>query len=101
MSGKLDARLQPWLAATLSGLNAGVRRENHEMIVGIFNITTQGVLSLHKLQYLLQQLTALCHSHTKSFIAIVVMANRAGDTRVTTAAKPLALCVWYAFHRFT
>ena len=91
LSGKLDARLQPWLASTLAGLNSGVRRENCEMIVGIFNITTQGVLSLHKFQYLMQQITSMAHSHSKSFIAVVVMANRAGDTRVTSSVKQLAL----------
>lgn len=87
VSGKLDARLQPWLSSTLAGLNSGVRRENSEMVVGIFNLTTQGVLSLRKLQYVMQQLTSLAHSHSKSFIAIVVMPNRAGDARVTSSVK--------------
>ncbi len=86
MSGKLEARLQPWLVATLAGLNSGVRRENAECIIAIFNITTQGVLSLHKQQFLLQQVTSMAHAYGKSFIAVIIMANRAGDMRGSTAS---------------
>lgn len=99
VSGKLDARLQPWLLARLAGLNNGVRRESAECIIAIFNITTQGVLSLHKQQYLLQQVTTMAHTYGKSFVAIVVMANRAGDMRGSTTVKSLAYSV--TFVRFS
>lgn len=88
-SGIMEARLQPWLADALAGLNNGMRRADNECIIGIFNLTTQGVLSAEKLHFALQQLTTLCHAYPKTFVGVVVMPNRAGDLRPSTC-KPWA-----------
>jgi len=80
----LDARLQPWLASTLSGLNAGVRRDNSENIIAFFNLQTQGVLSTSRMHFMLQQVTSLCHAHSRSLICVIIMPNRAGDARSGT-----------------
>ena len=80
-TGIMEARLQPWLADALAGLNNGMRRADNECIIGIFNLTTQGVLSAEKLHFALQQLTTLCHAYPKTFVGVVVMPNRAGDLR--------------------
>ncbi|CAK9076905.1 unnamed protein product, partial [Durusdinium trenchii] len=80
-SGLIDAKLAPWLSETLSGLNSGVRRPEHELILGYFNLTSQGVLSTHKLHYMLSQVTTLCHNNPRSFVAVIVLPNRAGDPR--------------------
>lgn len=85
-SGLLEARLQPWLWETLAGLSGGVRRESCEQAIGIFNMPTQGVTSSGKLHFMLQQITSLCHLLPKSFIAVIVLPNRAGDIR-TPAVK--------------
>eukprot|EP00435_Cladocopium_sp_Y103_P001332 s1736_g1.t1 len=80
-SGVMEARLQPWLAECLAGFNGGVRRPDNECIIGIFNLTTQGVLSADKLHFALQQLTTLSHAYPKTFVGLVVMPNRAGDLK--------------------
>jgi hypothetical protein len=80
-SGVMEARLQPWLGESLQGLNGGVRRIENECIVGFCNLTTQGVLPVDKLHFALQQITTLAHSHPKTFIALVILPNRAGDLR--------------------
>ena len=66
----------------MTGLNQGVRRMDHEMLIGFFNLTTQGVLSNHKLHFALSQLTTLAHNSPKSFVGVLVLPNRAGDIRV-------------------
>ena len=86
-SGIMEARLQPWLGECLKGLNGGVRRSENECILGLFNLTTQGVLSADKMHFALQQLTALSHSHPRSFLAVVVMPNRAGDISKSSPTK--------------
>ena len=78
----LEAKLQPWLAETLTGLNNGMRRPENEGVIGLFNLTTQGVLSNHKLHFTLSQLTSMSHNSPKSFIGVLVLPNRAGDLRV-------------------
>ena len=83
----MEARLQPWLAECLGGFNGGVRRPENECIIGIFNLTTQGVLSSDKLHFALQQLTTLSHAYPRTFVGLVVMPNRAGDLK-TNACKP-------------
>ena len=80
-SGVMEARLQPWLGESLQGLNGGVRRMENECIVGFCNLTTQGVLAVDKLHFALQQITTLAHAHPKTFIALVILPNRAGDLR--------------------
>ena len=77
----LEAKLQPWLAETLTGLNNGVRRPEHEFILGYFNLTTQGVLSTHKMHYTLSQITTMAHNNPRSFVGVIVLPNRAGDVR--------------------
>jgi hypothetical protein len=77
----MEARLQPWLGESLQGLKGGVRRIENECIVGFCNLTTQGVLPVDKLHFALQQITTLAHSHPKTFIALVILPNRAGDLR--------------------
>lgn len=83
----MEARLQPWLAECLGGFNGGVRRADNECIMGIFNLTTQGVLSADKLHFALQQLTTLSHAYPRTFVGLVVMPNRAGDLK-TNGCKP-------------
>ena len=80
-TGVMEARLQPWMADCLSGFNNGIRRADNEGMVCICNLTTQGVVSADKLHFALQQLTTLSHAFPKTFIAVVVMPNRAGDVK--------------------
>ena len=79
--------MQPWLQDALSGLNGGIRRHDNEAIIGYFNMTTQGVLSASKMHFALHQITSLAHNHTKTFIAVVVMPNRAADLRGTVKSE--------------
>jgi len=62
----------------------------HECTVAYVNFTTQGVLSTAKMQFALHQITTLAHGNTKSFMAVVVLPNRAGDLRsgVKPGTKP-------------
>lgn len=75
----------------LSGFNNGLRRLDNECIIGVFNLTTQGVLSMDKLHFALQQLTTLSHHFCRTFVGIVVMPNRGGDLKIgTSTCKPWA-----------
>lgn len=90
----MEARLQPWLLETLPGLNSGVRRMDNECILAFCNLASQGVLPTDKLHYALQQITVLSHSHSKTFMAVVIMPNRAGDLRSSPAkCEPLLFLV--------
>ena len=80
-SGILEARLQPWIAEALAGLGGGMRRSSQESIVGFFNMTTQGIMTADKIHFTLQQVTALCSTFPKSFVAVVILPNQAGDLR--------------------
>lgn len=82
-SGIMEAKMQPWLRECLQGLNGGVRRQENEAILGWFNLTTQGVLSVDRLHFCLQQLTTLAAAYPKTFMAVVLLPNRAGDIRGT------------------
>ena len=86
-SGALSAKLEPWLQSTLGGLNQGIRRSDNESIIGYVNYVAAGVVSLFKQHFALQQVTGLCHSNPRTFLAVLVLPNRAGDLRST--AKPL------------
>ncbi|CAK9011628.1 unnamed protein product [Durusdinium trenchii] len=86
-SGALSAKLEPWLQSTLGGLNQGIRRSDNESIIGYVNYVAAGVVSSFKQHFALQQVTGLCHSNPRTFLAVLVLPNRAGDLRST--AKPL------------
>lgn len=80
-TGVLEARLQPWLQEALAGLGGGVRRQDNEAIIGFFNLSCQGVVSIDKLHFCLQQITSLCAAYPRTFVAVCVLPNRAGDMR--------------------
>lgn len=80
-SGCLAAKLQPWLQSTLAGFNNGIRRPEREAIIAVANYPSTGVVSSTRQHFLLSQVTSLCHEYPKTFLAIVVMPNRAGDLR--------------------
>lgn len=80
-TGIMEAKLTPWMSECLLGFNNGMRRLDNECIIGLFNLTTQGVLSVDKLHFALHQVTSLCHAYPKTFVGVVVMPNRAGDLR--------------------
>lgn len=56
---------------------------------------------MDRLHFLLQQVTALSHAYPKSFVAVVVMPNRAGDLKAN-GCKPLGftnyLLLFHDFH---
>ena len=87
-SSTLSAKLMPWLEATLQGLNGGLRRLENELIIGYFNYPAMGVISSSRQHFCLSQITSLAHTFPKSFVAVVVLPNRAADLRSGT--KPLA-----------
>ena len=93
-TGIMEARLQPWLSDVLAGFNNGCRRPESEMVIALCNLTTQGVLSVERLHFLLQQITALSHAYPKNFVAVVVMPNRAGDLKAN-GCKPLSYFTKY------
>ena len=80
-SGVLNAKLLPWLEGTLGGLNGGIRRQDQELVVAFCNFPSAGVVSAYKQHFVLTQVTALAHSYPKSFVAVLVMPNRAADLR--------------------
>eukprot|EP00435_Cladocopium_sp_Y103_P010494 s3355_g2.t1 len=96
-TGIMEARLQPWLSEVLTGFNNGCRRPESEMIIAFCNLTTQGVLSVERLHFLLQQVTALAHAFPKNFVAVIVMPNRAGDLKANAnGCKPFG-GIWYFY----
>lgn len=80
-SGVLNAKLLPWLEGTLGGLNGGIRRQDQELVVAFCNFPSAGVVSAYKQHFVLTQVTSLAHSYPKSFVAVLVMPNRAADLR--------------------
>lgn len=90
-SGRLAAQLLPWLESTLSGLNGGMRRYDNELVIGYINFPAAGVPSSYKTHFCLSQVTQLASSMTKSFVAVVVMPNRAADLRAGTKSSPQSL----------
>ena len=92
ISGVLNAKMLPWLDQSLAGMNGGIRRLEQELVIAFANLPSAGVVSASKQHFLLQQITSLANSYPRSFVAVVVMPNRAADHR----AKPLV--VSYHFH---
>lgn len=88
-SGALSAKMEPWLQATLAGFNGGIRRADNECIIGFVNFPVAGVVSPWKQHFALQQVTSLCHAFPRTFLAVLVLPNRAGDLR-SSASKCLA-----------
>ncbi|CAK9011602.1 unnamed protein product [Durusdinium trenchii] len=86
-SGALSAKLEPWLQSTLGGLNQGIRRSDNESIIGYVNYVAAGVVSSFKQHFALQQVTGLCHSNPRTFLAVLVLPNRAGDLRSTAKSE--------------
>ena len=72
----------------MGGLSGGLRRSANECILGLFAMATQGILSVDKMHFTLQQLTALCSTYPKTSVAVVVLPNRAGDLR-SSPTKPI------------
>ncbi|CAJ1375536.1 unnamed protein product [Effrenium voratum] len=85
-SGALSAKMEPWLQATLAGFNGGIRRADNECIIGFVNFPVAGVVSSWKQHFALQQVTSLCHAFPRTFLAVLVLPNRAGDLR-SSASK--------------
>ncbi|CAK9005798.1 Uncharacterized protein SCF082_LOCUS8747 [Durusdinium trenchii] len=71
-----------------SGFGGGIRRADSERIIGWLNYAAAGVVSATKLLFTVEQVTAMAHSHPKTFAAIVLYPNRAGDLRTS----PKNLC---------
>lgn len=82
------AKCQPWLRSTMEGFGGGIRRADSERIIGWLNYAAAGVVSATKLLFTVEQVTAMAHSHPKTFAAIVLYPNRAGDLRTS----PKNLC---------
>lgn len=86
-SSTLAAKLMPWLESTLQGLNGGLRRVDNELIIAICNYPAMGVISSSRQHFCLSQITSLAHTFPKSFVAVILLPNRAADLRSGT--KPL------------
>ena len=82
-SGPLDPQLKPWLAASLEGLQGGLRCSSSELVIYMANMVSQGVMSAPKIQFLVQALQAGAANHPASFLGIVILPNRAADPRKT------------------
>jgi hypothetical protein len=80
-SGVLNAKLLPWLDASLAGMNSGIRRLDNELIVAFVNFPSAGVVSASRQHFVLSQVTSLAHSYPRAFVAVLVMPNRAADLR--------------------
>ena len=79
----LDPQLKPWLAASLEGLQGGLRCSSSELVIYMANMVSQGVMSAPKIQFLVQALQAGAANHPASFLGIVILPNRAADPRKT------------------
>lgn len=88
----LSAKLMPWLEATLQGLNGGLRRPENELVIGFCNYPAMGVISSSRQHFCLSQITSLAHTFPKSFVAVIVLPNRAADLRA--GSKPLGLMLY-------
>ncbi|CAE7444482.1 unnamed protein product [Symbiodinium sp. CCMP2456] len=78
-SPPMEPLLKPWLAEALSGLQGGVRSASSEMIVYVANLVSQGVVSSAKQTFLVQSLQSAAANHPNSFVAVVILPNRACD----------------------
>ena len=80
----LDPQLKPWLSKSLVGLQGGVRNMSMELVVYVANLATQGVVSAPKVSFLVNSLQTATANMPNSFVAIVMLPNRASDGRVRT-----------------
>ena len=91
-SSTVCAKLLPWLSTTLQGLNGGMRRVDNELVVAICNYPAMGVISSARQHFVLSQVTSLAHSFPRSFVAIIVLPNRAADLRNNAKCWPEKPC---------
>ena len=87
-SSTICAKLMPWLSSILQGLNGGMRRIDTELVVAICNYPSMGVISSARQHFCLSQVTALAHSFPRSFVAVIVLPNRAADLRTAAKCNP-------------
>ena len=87
------AKCQPWLQETLAGLASGIRRSENERIFAWVNYTSAGVVSASKLLFTIEQVTSLAHQHPKTFMAIILLPNRAADLRTSPTKNLCRNCV--------
>ena len=83
LTGNIISKLDPWLDATLSGMNNGLRRRDSEQVVIYVNMPCAGVVSSAKNMFCISEVTRLLHQHPRTGIAVIVLPNRAGDLRST------------------
>ena len=80
----LDPQLKPWLSKSLTGLQGGVRNMGSELVVYFANLVSQGVVSAPKVSFLVNSLQSAAANMPNTFVAVVLMPNRASDGRVRT-----------------
>ena len=85
----IAAKVNPWLQQVLMGYAGGLRRPEAERIFAWCNYVTAGVLTAGKIEFTVNTITALAHSHPRQFVAIVMLPNRSGDLRLPTKCLDL------------
>ena len=82
------AKAEPWIHDTMAGFGQGIRRLDQERHIVWVNFVAAGVVSSRQHTFAVEQITQMCHSHSKNCVAVVLFPNRAGDLRSSPVKQP-------------
>ena len=85
----ISGKVLPWMQKTFQGMGGGLRRFDKERLFAFINCVAAGILTAPKILYTVETVTQLAHNCPRTFVAVVLLPNRAGDLR--TALKKLRL----------
>ncbi|CAK9003396.1 Uncharacterized protein SCF082_LOCUS7739, partial [Durusdinium trenchii] len=73
----ISGKVLPWMQKTFQGMGCGLRRFDKERLFAFINCVAAGILTAPKILYTVETVTQLAHNCPRTFVAVVLLPNRA------------------------